>query len=79
MPDKKSAREELTALLNKLEEHYGIKPLIYATEKSYDLYLSGYYQKCDIWIGSVIKTPKPLKNQNWTFWQYTNKAWLKGI
>lgn len=78
LPDKEATRKELDLLLNILENHYGKKPIIYATEKSYDLYLAGHYTSYDIWIRNVIKKPKELQHQDWVFWQYTNRERLDG-
>jgi lysozyme len=55
-----------------------LKPIIYATEKDYDIYLSGYYETYDIWIRNVFTRPKELKDQVWTFWQYSNRGRLNG-
>ena len=65
-------------MLKILEDHYGQKPIIYATERSYELYLSGDYEEYDIWIRNVITRPKLLDNRKWVFWQYTNRERLKG-
>lgn len=78
LPEVNSTREQLDILLNLIEEHYGIKPIIYATEKSYDLYLSCQYQDYDIWIRNVITYPKLSDNRKWIFWQYTNREHLDG-
>ena len=77
-PDQHAVRTELNILLNELENHYGKKPIIYATEKTYDMYLSGYYATYDIWIRNILTKPKPLHDQTWVFWQYTNRGRLKG-
>ncbi len=77
-PDPESTREQLDILLLRFEEYYGVKPIIYATEKSYSVYLSGYYQQYDLWIRNVITTPNICDNRKWTFWQYTNRERLKG-
>ena len=61
-----------------MEDLYQQKPIIYATEKSYDLYLSGDYEAYDIWIRNVISKPKLSDNRKWTFWQYTNRERLDG-
>ena len=55
-----------------------MKPIIYATEKTYELYLSGHYGAYDIWIRNVLTAPKPLADQEWSFWQYTNRERLPG-
>jgi len=77
-PDACEARAALDAMLQALEAYYGMKPIIYATEKPYDVYLSGHYDEYDIWIRNVLTVPKPLNDQAWTFWQYTNRARLEG-
>lgn len=77
-PEAQSTRDQLDMLLSKLEEYYGIKPIIYATEKSYSMYLSEYYQAYDIWIRNVISSPNISDNREWTFWQYTNREKLEG-
>ena len=77
-PNPYNLREELNILLNRLENRYEVKPIIYATKESYNLYLSGYYDGYDIWVRSVFTAPKSFENQSWTFWQYTNRERLDG-
>lgn len=78
IPDVKETQKQLTILLTKLEEYYEKKPIIYATYKSYNLYISNNYQDNYIWIRDVYFTPKLKDNRNWTFWQFTDKVRLKG-
>ena len=78
LPGKDEMRRELDILLKELEAHYGVKPIIYATEKDYDIYLSGYYGTYDIWIRNVFTHPKEPQDQDWTFWQYSNRGRLYG-
>lgn len=77
-PDKAAVRAELDMLLKTLEEHYGLKPVLYATQKSYNLYISDGYEDYDIWIRDVITAPRLSDGREWTFWQYTNRARLDG-
>lgn len=77
-PDRESVARELNDMLSALEAHYGLKPVIYATEKSYDLYLSGAYEEYDIWIRNVLTEPNLSDGRAWTFWQYTNRDRLPG-
>ncbi len=76
------SREEVSAELQKcldrLEEYYDIKPIIYATSRSYSRYLSGEYEDYDIWIRSVISVPHFQDGRKWTFWQYSDKGKLDG-
>ncbi len=77
-PKKEAVTKELDVMLEMLTEHYGQRPIIYATEKSYELYLSGGYEKYDIWIRNVITSPRLSDGRAWTFWQYTNRERLRG-
>ena len=78
LPDKDKTQKELDTLIAKLEEYYGKTPIIYATEKSYKLYIADKYDRCDIWIRNVYMKPKLSDGREWTFWQYTNKEQLSG-
>lgn len=77
-PSRDAVRSELNDMLSALEEHYGLKPIIYATEKSYGLYLAGAYEEYDIWIRNVISKPNLSDDRDWRFWQFTNRGRLHG-
>lgn len=77
-PDAGALRQELFDFMNILEEYYGKKPIIYATPKSYDLYIAGYFEEYDIWIRNVLTRPSLSDGRSWTFWQYTNREKLNG-
>lgn len=77
-PAKKDVDAQLKEMLDALEEHYGVKPILYATEKSYALYLSGDYEEYDIWIRNVITKPQLSDERQWQFWQFTNRKRLAG-
>jgi len=78
LPDSENTAAELTVLLNRLEDYYGKRPIIYATEKSYRLYISGVFDGYDIWIRNVFTKPSLPDNREWAFWQYTDHAQLNG-
>ena len=78
-PKKKDVDTQLKVLLEKLENHYGKKPIIYASEISYALYLANDYEEYDIWISNFAT--KPIMwgdNKKWTFWQYADREKLDG-
>lgn len=77
-PPQADVRKELDAFIEKVTEYYGMNPIIYATEKSYSLYLDGAYEDCDIWIRNVYIPPSLSDGRDWTFWQYTDKGYLEG-
>lgn len=78
IPDVEKTQKELKIMLEKLEEYYEKKPIIYATYKSYNLYIANNYQDNYIWIRDVYFNPKLKDNRKWTFWQYSDKARLDG-
>ena len=69
---------QLDALLRRLEAHYGVRPILYATGKAYRLYLEGRYDDYDLWIRDVYFTPSLSASRPWTFWQYADNARLQG-
>lgn len=75
---REKAGEILNGILSRLEEYYGQKPIIYATKKSYELYIKDGYTDYPIWIRDVFKKPALPDGRRWTFWQYTNRMKLKG-
>ena len=78
VPSVEETHEILNALLKKLEDHYKMKPIIYATRSSYSRYIKGYYPEYDIWIRDLFFYPMLFDDQKWTFWQYNNQKKLKG-
>ena len=77
-PRREYINRELDILISKIEEHYSMKPIIYSTKKAYDMYISGKYQDCDIWIRDVFGEPELSDGRSWTFWQYSDKSRLNG-
>ncbi len=78
LPGAEEARRELDVLLAALEAHYGMRPVLYATGKSYALYLAGQYEGYDIWFRSLFAQPQLPDGRDWTFWQYSNRGRLAG-
>lgn len=73
----KSAEEvvpELTVFIEKIEEYYGVKPIIYATGSAYTMYIEENFPDNDIWLRSVYFNP----DRDWTFWQYSSVGRLDG-
>lgn len=70
-PSKNKVYETMDIILERLEERYGKKPLIYTNNHFYDMYISGKYDEYPIWI-SDHDIPETLADgRKWTFCQYT--------
>lgn len=76
-PEMEKALQILDDIISALEDHYGMRPIIYATPRAYKLYLEGAYEDYPIWIRDVFRKPDWL-TRGWTFWQYLNRKVLKG-
>ena len=77
-PKKEQVQTELQDMLNILQQYYGQKPIIYAPDKSYRMYLAGDFPENDIWIRSALSKPRLEDGRDRTFWQYSNRERLKG-
>ncbi|MEG0376977.1 MAG: GH25 family lysozyme [Eubacterium sp.] len=76
--DKDKTRQELTVLLDTLEQHYGQKPIIYTSPKVYSIYLANHYEDYPLWISNYHSDPVLPDQKQWTFWQYTDRGFLSG-
>ncbi len=75
--DSSNVVPEVLDMAKALEEHYGVKPIIYATGKSYDKYIKeSELADYPLWIRNVYF--KPLFVGDWVFWQYSDDARLEG-
>ncbi len=71
-----NVRSELRICVDEIKKHFGITPVIYATQKSKNEIIGDEFSDCDLWIRSVYLRPSP--NLNWSFWQYSDRERLDG-
>lgn len=71
------AQEQLRIMLEGLKAHYGVTPMIYATEEVWERYLKDSFDVYPLWIRNVVSRPDMGESQ-WLLWQYTNREKLKG-
>lgn len=74
-PTQEETEAILRPLLEKLEDHYGVKPMIYTTLPVYYRYVKKHFSDYPLWIRSVNFEPDMV---NWTFWQYDDHGKLDG-
>lgn len=77
-PDEEKARQNLNDLINELKSYYGMDPIIYATDVTYDRYIKNHFENNDIWIRSIFTKAALSDDRKWTFWQYCNRGRLDG-
>ena len=76
---KEQIQLEILNCLNILENYYEQIPILYVTEEFYKEYINNKFSKYPIWFRSIYHKPKLSEIKEWTFWQYSNRAHLKGI
>ncbi|KQR11211.1 lysozyme [Cellulomonas sp. Leaf334] len=77
-PDPDAIRAELRVLVATLREHYGVEPVIYATQAAYTRYVAGELTASPLWIRAVYLPPRVSDGREWTFWQYSHRDRLDG-
>lgn len=64
--------------LKKVEEHYKVKPIIYTGESYYDDFLKEEFSDYLFWIANYNFYREEI-DEEWLFWQFTEKASVNGI
>lgn len=71
-------RKGLQNWLNIVETHYGVKPIIYSGAHYYNKNLKDYFPEYKIWIAKYSVFSEKM-NDDWHFWQFTDKGTIKGV
>ncbi|MBO0782837.1 MAG: glycoside hydrolase family 25, partial [Ktedonobacteraceae bacterium] len=65
---------EIRVFLDRLEQHYGMKPMIYTDHDRYVEYIQGNFEDYAVWMRDVF-TPVQWSNvKSWMFWQYCDRG-----
>ncbi|WP_053093843.1 glycoside hydrolase family 25 protein [Rufibacter radiotolerans] len=73
-------RRDIFQWLTAIEEHYGVKPIIYTNQIYYNRKLRGYFTDYPLWIARY-QNAEPITHpkDNMAFWQYSETGTVKGI
>jgi lysozyme len=71
-------RENLCTWLNLVEQHYGIKPIVYSNLNFYKTNLSGFFEDYPLWLAQYQQDTPTIK-RGWTFWQHSDHGRVNGI
>ena len=77
-PQVQDVVKEIEVFLERLERHYGKRPIIYTTREFHDAYLQGRLSDETFWIRSLVLPPR-FRKQHWVLWQYHNRGRRRGI
>ena len=73
-----SLKSGLKRWLDKVEKHYGKRPVIYSGESFYTDFLKKEFEGYELWIANYSFFEDEIRKE-WLFWQFTDKAQLEGI
>ena len=74
MPSKRKVIREIRSFCKTIEQHYGVKPIIYTHPHLYAKYLRGNFRDYPLWLCDYRNSPR----YDWAIWQHTSKARLYG-
>lgn len=79
--DKADLSKNLKSFLEVIEDHYGVKPIIYTGAKFWDSTIGEPLDGYHLWVAhyGVPKPSLPSGWDRWTFWQYTQGGKVEGI
>ena len=72
--------EKMQVFMDKLERHYGQRPVIYTAPDFYKDHLRGQFRDYPFWLRSVAAHPSKIyPDRKWVFWQYSGSGLSKGV
>ena len=72
-------REEVKEAIAILENHYGVKPIIYTNADFYRQHFLGHLDEYPLWVAHYLQPHQPRISRNWSFWQHSEKGKVNGI
>ncbi len=76
---KEQLLHEIQVMHDALNQHYEKQPIFYTTPAFYNIVLKGHFPQTPLWIREYKGEPQLPENVSWLFWQFTNKAHIRGI
>lgn len=79
-PDPATVRDVMKRFLDRVEAHYGKRPIIYTSVDFHRDNLVGAFTDYPFWLRSVAAHPGEIyAGRQWAFWQYTSTGKVPGI
>ncbi|OBQ90585.1 GH25 family lysozyme [Mesorhizobium sp. AA23] len=79
-PSRQKVLEKMQVFMDKLERHYGQRPIIYTSPDFYRDNLRGAFLDYPFWLRAVAAHPsKVYPGRNWLFWQYSGSGLSHGV
>ncbi len=78
-PDPPALRRSVEVWLDRVEAHYGRRPLLYVTHEFFDAYLEDAAPLGELWIRDIFWRPHLPHPWRYPLWQFANRGRLGGI
>ncbi|QPC93370.1 GH25 family lysozyme [Mesorhizobium sp. INR15] len=79
-PSREKVLEKMQVFMDKLERHYGQRPIIYTAPDFYRDNLRGEFLDYSFWVRAVAQHPsKVYPGRKWLFWQYSGSGLSHGV
>ena len=76
----KQVRDSVYVFITLIKEKFGITPMIYGTNKSYNQICAPYFNNYHLYLGRYGKNKPIIKGKgHYTIWQFTENGIVKGI
>lgn len=72
-------RERVKEFLNIVENHYGVRPIIYTNVDFYKQYLKDDFDEYPLWVAHYLQKERPRIHRPWSFWQHSETGRVNGI
>ena len=72
-------QKELLSWLTIVEQHYGVKPVLYTNISFYKTYLEGKFDAYPLWVAHYLEPEQPRIARDWLFWQHSETGRVNGI
>lgn len=79
-PSRAQVLEKMQVFMDRLERHYGQRPIIYTAPDFYADNLKGEFVDYPFWLRAVAQHPsKVYPGRKWVFWQYSGSGLSHGV
>lgn len=72
-------RKEMRRWLEIVENHYGVKPIIYTNVDFYNRHLGSEFDGYPLWAAHYYQPDQPRIKRGWVFWQHSDEGRVNGI
>ena len=72
-------KAKVKSWLTVVEDHYGVKPIIYTYVDFYNKHLGEDFDDYPLWIAHYYQKQQPRISRSWIFWQHSDRGNVDGI